>query len=300
MKVKQKKSILNGKKDEKVEINGYEIKRTPEHTYLGKIVEEGLKEKREIQERIIKAKIEQNECLRILENKYLGRKRITGGVKYLQSIIIPTLTFGAETWNELTEKEKDEINRVQTNYLAKVLKVPETTPKCALIGSLNLTKIEHIANTRKLQYYVDINNRNENKLEVKMQRLQNNREMSYEREINDLREKYNIDICLTGNNTKAIKNYIKNKIKEVNDKEIEDEIKKGRKTEMMSEYRKDYMEKLHFEEARAIFMMLTRMIDVKTNFKNKHRNLECEICQTEENTHHLFKCKKYQDLNKKH
>ena len=67
---------------------------------------------------------------------------------------------------------------------------------------------------------------------------------------------------------------------------------------MMSEYRKNYIEELHFEEARAIFMMLTRMIDVKTNFKNKHRNLECETCQTEENTHHLFKCKKYQDLNK--
>ena len=44
-------------------------------------------------------------------------------------------------------------------------------------------------------------------------------------------------------------------------------------------------------------MMLTRMIDVKTNFKNNHRNLECEICPTED-THHLFKCKKYQDLNK--
>ena len=45
---KTKKSILNGKKDEKIEVNGYEIKRTPDHTYLGKIVEEGLKEKREI------------------------------------------------------------------------------------------------------------------------------------------------------------------------------------------------------------------------------------------------------------
>ena len=43
---------------------------------------------------------------------------------------------------------------------------------------------------------------------------------------------------------------------------------------------------------------MTRMIDVKTNFKNNHRNLECETCQTEENTHHLFKCKKYHDLNK--
>ena len=45
-------------------------------------------------------------------------------------------------------------------------------------------------------------------------------------------------------------------------------------------------------------MMMTRMIDVKTNFKNNHRNLECETYQTVNNTHHLFKCKKYQDLNK--
>ena len=39
------------------------------------------------------------------------------------------------------------------------------------------------------------------------------------------------------------------------------------------------------------------MIDVKANFKNKYRNLECEICRVEENTQHLFKCKKYHGLN---
>ena len=157
--------------------------------------------------------------------------------------------------------------------------------------------MEHIAKIKKLNYYVDLKNRNENKLKVKMQRLQISREMSYEREIIELEEKYKIDTCLTGNKTKVIKNCIKNKIKKVNDKEIEDEIKKGKNTYMMSIYRKDYIEKLHFEKARAIFMILTRMIDDKTIFKNKHRNLECETCQTEENTHHLFKCKKYHDLN---
>ena len=78
------------------------------------------------------------------------------GKELLQKMIIPTLTFGSETWNKLTEKEKDAINGVQTNYLAKLLNVPSTTPKCALVGSLKLTKIEHIENTRKLQYYVDL------------------------------------------------------------------------------------------------------------------------------------------------
>ena len=67
----------------------------------------------------------------------------------------------------------------------------------------------------------------------------------------------------------------------------------------MYEYNKNYIEKFHYEEARAIFMMITRMIDVKANYKNKYKNLECEICSVEENTEHLFKCKKYHDLNEK-
>ena len=94
-------------------------------------MEEGLKEKKEIQERIIKARAEQNECLRILKNKYLSKNRIAGGVKFLQSNIIPTLTFGAETWNELTEKEKDELNS-PNKLLSKPTKSPRNNPQvCA-------------------------------------------------------------------------------------------------------------------------------------------------------------------------
>merc|ERR1711954_475260 len=46
---KTKKSTLNGKTEVKLEINGCEIERATEYTYLGKIVEEQLKEKKEIQ-----------------------------------------------------------------------------------------------------------------------------------------------------------------------------------------------------------------------------------------------------------
>ena len=218
---KTKKSIFNGKRDEKIEINKIEIERVPEHTYLGKIIEEGLKEKKEIQERVNKAIVQSNECLSIINNKLLNRRRISVGKELLEKMIIPTLTFGSETWNKLTEKEKENINSVQSDYIAKLLEVPGTTPKCALIGCLNLTKIEHIANTRNLEYYVDIQNRNENRLEVKMLKVQQNRNMTYEKEIKELKEKYNIDICLKGENTKKIKNYIKLKIKEINDNEIE-------------------------------------------------------------------------------
>ena len=125
-------------------------------------------------------------------------------------MVIPTLTFGAETWGKLTETEKKELNEIQTDYVIKLLKVPDTTPKCALIGGLNLTKIEHVANTIKLQYYVDLQKREENKLEVKMQRLQQHKNLAYEKEIKELKEKYNINICFKGENPVKIKNYIKN------------------------------------------------------------------------------------------
>ena len=44
-------------------------------------------------------------------------------------------------------------------------------------------------------------------------------------------------------------------------------------------------------------MMLTRMLDVKANFKYKYNNLECDISNVEDNTQPLFSWKKYQDLN---
>ena len=46
-------------------------------------------------------------------------------------MIVPALTFGAETWTKLNEGEKEEMNQVQT--LTKLLGVAGTTPRCALL-----------------------------------------------------------------------------------------------------------------------------------------------------------------------
>ena len=73
-----------------------------------------------------------------------------------------------------------------------------------------------------------------------MQLLQQSKDMSYEREINELKVKYNINICLKGDNPIKIKEHIRNEIKKINDKEIKEELKKGKKTTMMDEYNKKY------------------------------------------------------------
>ena len=185
---KTKKSIINGKKDKTVYINGIEIERTKSHKYLGKIIEENGKIKEEIKERIKIAKMQVNQAFQVIDKNELSRKRIEVGIKLLQAVIMPTLIFGAETWNKLTEKEKTEINNVQTTFLSRLLRVPKTTPKCALIHETNSTKVEHLANQRKLEYYIDLHNREETHLEVRIRKYQEETNMSYEKEIEELKK----------------------------------------------------------------------------------------------------------------
>ena len=39
-------------------------------------------------------------------------------------------------------------------------------------------------------------------------------------------------------------------------------------------------------------MMITRMVEIKSNYKNKYKNIECETCNIAENTLHQFKYNK--------
>ena len=131
---KTKKSILNGKKDETIYINNVEIGRAEHHTYLGKIISEKTGEKEEISQRITKAKAAVNECMNIVNRKELKHKRIGIGKRLLQTVIIPTLIFGAETWPTLTEKEKENMNSIQQQYMNRILKLPKSTPGCAILN----------------------------------------------------------------------------------------------------------------------------------------------------------------------
>ena len=189
---KTKKSVLSGKSEEAIYINEIKIERTPHHMYLGKIIEEKGKHKEDIKERIKKGNVAAIISTTIVNEKNLRNKRIEVGKKLLQSVIIPTIISGAETWTKLTKAEEEEINNIQTQFLNRLLKVPRSTPKCALLKEMGVRKVTHIANQRKLEYYIELHNREESRLEVKMRIHQEKKAMSYEKEIKELKKFYNI------------------------------------------------------------------------------------------------------------
>merc|ERR1711874_788206 len=164
----------------------------------------------------------------IINEKNLTNKRIEVGLKLLQSVIIPTIVSEAEIWTKLTKTEEEEINNIQTQFLTRLLKVPGSTLKCALLKEMGLMKVMHVANQRKLEYCMELHNREESRLEVKMRIHQEKKAMSYEKEIEELKILYNIREDLKRIEVKEGKKRVKKYVIKKNKEEIEEEMKKGK------------------------------------------------------------------------
>ena len=124
----------------------------------------------DVENRINKTRVAANECLNIVNKKEMKLNRITMGLKLFATCVVPVMLFGAEAWKPLKQKEKNEISNIQTQFLTKLLRLPRTTPKCALFLETKTVKLEHLINQRKIEYYININNREEEALEYKIRK----------------------------------------------------------------------------------------------------------------------------------
>ena len=165
---------------------------------------------------------------------------------------------------------------------------------------INSTKVEHLANQRKLEYYIDLHNREETRLEVRIRKYQEETNMSYEKEIEELKKLYKIEDNLKKIEKREGKNSVKKAIEEKNKEELKEQMSKGKKTQSIVKWKENYMEKLNFEDAKTIFKLRTNMIETKANYSNGYKGqIICEQCKVkEETTQHLFECNKYEDIHK--
>ena len=192
------------------------------------------------------------------------------------------------------------MNQVQTQFLTKLLGVAGTTPRCALLHETGLIKIEHIANKRKLEYYIELHNREEECLEVRIRKYQEEERMTYEIEIEELIKFYNIEENIKEIGKYEGKNIVKKAVEKKNKEEINEQMIKGKKTQNMERWKEDYLNKLNFEDAKTIFELRSNMTRVKANFKNDHKGqIKCEFCKDkDETTQHIYECKEYEHIQK--
>merc|ERR1739840_37246 len=114
--------------------------------------------------------------------------------------------------------------------MGRLLIIPKTTPRSALLRQTSLMKIEHIVNMKKFDYFIDLTSREESKLEVKIKKLIEEKNMTYIKEIEEIREQYNIRIKLEDLSPKEAKKIVRESIRKKNDEEIKEKISKEKKT----------------------------------------------------------------------
>ena len=88
---------------------------------------------------------------------------------------------------------------------------------------------------------------------------------------------------------KAIKEKMIKTIKENGTQKSKTLYYLNNKKDLTAGKRAPYMDILTRREASTIFAARTRMIDVKTNYRNKYKDTKCRMCNTEEETQkHIF------------
>ena len=101
------------------------------------------------------------------------------------------------------------------------------------------------------------------------------------------------------------KREVKKACKSASEKELKSEMEEMSKVKELTEEafeRKDYMKTKNIHQARMMFKLRSRMLDVKMNYKKDPRNSKtlwrCESCQSEapETQAHVFHCPAYQSL----
>ena len=137
-----------------------------------------------------------------------------------------------------------------------MFQVPRTTPKCALIYETKGMKNEHKITQRKLEYYIELNNRNEESIESTMKTFCVENEREYLKEIQQLKEKHNINEKIEEMVANEAISVVKEKVCQKNNDEILQEMRNGSKTKdaIEQDVLEDYMESLSFENAKTIFL----------------------------------------------
>ena len=197
-----------------------------------------------------------------------------------ESCIIPIITYGSETW-DINQNQTKRLNRILDNIIKRILNLPQPTPRECLYYELGTLDIEHkiITNIKRLNYATTLLIKNPDNLREILQACSKPK-------ILDTKN----DTASTVSRTRPVGPYtlghisakdrkilLKESItKSMNGKHNTEGQNKSKfkflttNGETRRSANPSHLYKLPKEQARAIFMARTRMIKVKTNYKNMY------------------------------
>ena len=215
--------------------------------------------------------------------------------KLVETCIIPIATYASETWNN-NKTNTQEINRILDSIIKRILKTPVSTPRETLYMETGLMDLEHEAKRKQIlmrhrlsrttnpliQSTIDDDSKGgwKERTDNLMKELEISKEsLQLKKEPFSKLVKKSID--------KLFKNAIDKKGEA---KSKVEHLKDGTGGWIPMERRK-YMSELSRNQVSKIFQARTRMLNIKNNYRNNHKNdLGCRACgQPNETQPHVLR-----------
>ena len=273
--------------------------------YVGDIIANDGSNTEKIKERCDRGFGIINDIMSILEELPLGPYHIPTGIKLREAMLLNGLLFNSECWYNLKESEVDKLSAIDEQLLRKILKTPSKTCKESLFLETGCKPVKFLIMQRRLMYHHHILRRPKNELISKFYHAQKLKPSKGDFvNLVDMDKKL-LKINLTDDQISSIsdskyKEMIKKAISEETFKYLINLKKKHSKMDELnySELKiQNYLKSsngLTHDEKCTLFKFRVREIDVKTNYRNRHQNLQCELCQSGEDDSqlHLLNCQK--------
>ena len=278
-----------------------------EDKYLGDILSEDGKNLKNIIARRNRGTGSVNQILSILDEICFGKYFFEVARILRNSLLISSLLSNSEAWYNLTTEDLNKLEQVDESLLRGFLECPVSTPKEMLYLEMNCIPIRFMIMSRRLNFLHYILNEDEDSLIFKFflaQLEQPSRQDWCHTVTEDLKTlKMNLKLSEIRKLSKAtFKKMVKDKIDEESLKylnSIKAKHSKVRHIEHTEMRMQDYLrpvDNISIDEAKFLFQLRTRMVDVKTNYEGKYKDLMCPACNLVEDTQsHLLECVKLSD-----
>ena len=212
--------------------------------------------------------------------------------------VLPSLLNNSETWTEISEEALKQLENLQDTFLRSILQTPQTTPKPALKFETGTLPIKYRIYTRKLCFVNSLRQAKDESLSreilIEQERLQL---PGLAQETKEICRELNLPNIMRENiPTMLWKREVKKACKSASEKELKSEMEEMSKVKELTEEafeRKDYMKTKNIHQARMMFKLRSRMLDVKMNYKKDPRNSKSEAPESQA---HVLHCPAYQSL----
>ena len=135
-------------------VQGWEMKTSENETYLGyKLDEKGTRESKNksIENRIRLARMKCIQIMKILEDRQIQEIGWLESAKLLfTSIIVPTLTYGSQTYTFMTKKQEAMLEGAMRENLYRILELSKTAHYASVLFEMNLIPIRAIIDQLKI------------------------------------------------------------------------------------------------------------------------------------------------------